>query len=518
MAATRREFLARIGTGTLIAALGYETALDLGLTQARADGDDARLNFGSREPLVRLLQETSINDLQATLVNKLKSGTSLEELVAAAALANARTFGGEDYVGFHTLMALSPAYAMSQRLPKEKRALPILKVLYRNTNRIAEFGGPSKEVLQPVTQSEEGQPADAISLRKAVESRDMATAERLFAQICRGTPDDAYNMLLPTVQDATEVHRVVLAYRAWDMLNLVGMEAADTMLRQSLHYCVKNEEHTYDRPCAGMREVLPKLLDQYHLVARKRATRTADDQWTGQFADQLFTLAPEQAADAVAAALADGIPMESVNEAISLAANQLVLRDAGRTEKEVRPGKPLGSVHGDSIGVHACDSANAWRNIARISNPRNAIASTILAGYQVALDRINRGGDFANWKARPNPDEVAAIETTDAMALLGALREAVTGNDQQRACAVVEKYHTCGHPAEPVFATLLDYAVSEDGALHAEKYFQTTADEFAHTSPAFRWRQLVGLARVTASTYGQPAPGQEEARKLLGLS
>jgi hypothetical protein len=210
--------------------------------------------------------------------------------------------------------------------------------------------------------------------------------------------------------------------------------------------------------------------------------------------------------------------MESIHEAISLAANQLVLRDVGRTEKEVRPGKPLGSVHGDSIGVHACDSANAWRNIARISNPPNAVASTILAGYQVALDRINRGGDFTNWKARPTPEDVAAIETKDAAALLGALREAVRGNDQSRTCAVVEKYHTCGHPAEPVFATLLDYAVSEDGALHAEKYFQTTADEFAHTSPAFQWRQLVGLARVTASAFGQPAPGQEEARTLLDLS
>jgi hypothetical protein len=30
---------------------------------------------------------------------------SLPDVVAAAAFANARTFGGEDYVGFHTLMS-----------------------------------------------------------------------------------------------------------------------------------------------------------------------------------------------------------------------------------------------------------------------------------------------------------------------------------------------------------------------------------------------------------------------------
>ena len=42
------------------------------------------------------------------------------------------------------------------------------------------------------------------------------------------------------------------------------------------------------------------------------------------------------------------------------------------------------------------------------------------------------------------------------------------------------------------------------------------AEEFAAVRPAFRWQHLVALARVTASQYGNPAPGVEEARKLLG--
>ena len=44
----------------------------------------------------------------------MRSGTDLRDSVAAAALANARTFGGEDYVGFHTMMALAPAYHMAR--------------------------------------------------------------------------------------------------------------------------------------------------------------------------------------------------------------------------------------------------------------------------------------------------------------------------------------------------------------------------------------------------------------------
>jgi hypothetical protein len=81
--------------------------------------------------------------------------------------------------------------------------------------------------------------------------------------------------------------------------------------------------------------------------------------------------------------------------------------------------------------------------------------------------------------------------------------------------AAVGKYSELEQSPQPVFDLLLRYAISEDGALHAEKYFRTVSQEFAATRPAFRWRQLLALARVTASEYGRPAPGYEEASQLL---
>jgi len=33
-----------------------------------------------------------------------------------------------------------------------------------------------------------------------------------------------------------------------------------------------------------------------------------------------------------------------------------------------------------------------------------------------------------------------------------------------------------------------------------------------------RWRQLVGLAQVSASEFGTPAPGYREACELLGVN
>ena len=41
---------------------------------------------------------------------------------------------------------------------------------------------------------------------------------------------------------------------------------------------------------------------------------------------------------------------------------------------------------------------------------------------------------------------------------------------------------------------------------------------FARARPAYRWRHAVSLARVTASEFGRPAPGVEEARSLLSVT
>lgn len=513
---TRRGFLTDVGRGMLVAGVGLGTAVDMGLAPASAADEGPGLTFGALEPLVAFMQETAPERIIPGCVAKLKAGTDLKTLVAAAALANARTFGGEDYVGFHTLMAMAPAFHMAAEMPGGRGALPVLKVIRRNTGRIAEFGGRPKEILQPVEPGRDvpSGEAAALALREAVRAKDGGRAEAIFAEIARRGEDEAFNDVLYAVQDNTEVHRVVLPYRAWDLLGLIGPEHAHALLRQSVRYCVKSErEWTHNSEVDKPRALLPKLFDQFQLAGKARGTRSVDDAWVDRMTRTLFTSSAEAAAEAAAAALAEGIAPDAIGEAIALAANQLVLRDAGRTGKMIQPGKPEGSVHGDSIGVHASDSANAWRNMARATNDRNTFACLILGAFQVAHDR---GNDFQRWRPRPWDQDLSAVTSADPAALLKDAEAAIRSNDQARACAIVQKYSETGQSERPVFDLLLKYAVSEDGALHAEKYYRTVSEEFATARPAFRWRQVVALARVTASEYGKPAPGVEEASGLLG--
>jgi hypothetical protein len=513
---TRREFLADVGRGMLVASVGYGMATELGLAPAfAADASDA-LDFGPLESLVRLMQETPANKLLPALADKLKSGTELSRLVAAGALANARTFGGEDYVGFHTMMALAPALHMALELPDALQPLPVFKVLYRNTNRIQERGGRKEEVLHPVKPAMlSDNRACGELLRDAVHRKDVNEAEQTFAALAKLSPDDALNHLLHTVQENTEVHRVVLPYRAWDLLDLIGREQAHTLLRQSVRYCVKAEAGQRSSKWDEPRTLLPKMLEQHKLLDRTPGTREAEDKWVDELSQTIFKSTPEQAAEAAAVALAEGFTPAAIGETISLAANQLVLRDHGRPPNAESPGKPTGSVHGDSIGVHASDSACAWRNLARVSNARNTFACLILGAYQVALDRTQRGGDFLNWPPVPVKWHLDQIKSTEADALLREADDAIRQNLQAHAAAIVSRYGELGHAPRPVFDLMLRYAVSEDGALHAEKYYRTVTEEFAATRPAFRWRQLLALARVTASEYGRPAPGMAEARETL---
>ncbi len=524
---TRRDLFADIGTGMVAASVGAALASDLGFAAARAADGPNRLTFGDLDPLVDLLRDTPPDALMRTAVEKLRAGTDLKQFVAAAALTNARAFGGEDYVGFHTLMALAPAYLMASEEPDPARKpLAVLKVLHRNATRLGEVGA-NVEVLKPVVPGRlDSARRGGEQIRDSIRRTDLLAAEAAFAAVCNQHPERALDELMLAVDDDAEVHRVVLVSRAWDLSRFVGSERARTLLRQSVRYCLKSERSvSTPKRAAELRSLLPALLDQHKLLAISPGTRQADDAWVAGFADTLLQSAPAAAAEAVASALAEGFPVETIGEALSLAANQLVLRDNGRPKEWAQANKPVGSVHGDSTGVHACDSIHAWRSLARFGDRRTQVTSLVLAGYQIGRDRAYPAGLVAQ-QPYPRSEHCDAVRNIPVNRLLIELDAAVKATDQGRAAALAARLGAeSSSSASAVFSTLRKHAISQDGALHAEKYYTTTADEFARGRPSFRWRQLVALARVSASMYGYSlqdrkegrAPGYQEACRLLGV-
>src|SRR5262249_2172919 len=209
----RREFLQEVGGGMLAVLVGSGFAAELGL--AAEDNQEGKANTPTGlARLSTIIQQTPTKDLLPTLHTELKNGVSLKELIAAGALANARAFGGQDYNGYHSFMALCPSYPMPMALPEKEPPLPILKVLYRtstHTHGARCAGEDHLAKVEPVKLDDKASPGE--QLREATRARKIDQAEQIFASL-PGTPEQTYDDVQLLIQDDLNVHRVVLAWRA----------------------------------------------------------------------------------------------------------------------------------------------------------------------------------------------------------------------------------------------------------------------------------------------------------------
>lgn len=510
---TRRAFLSDVGKGMLAAGLGASLANDLGFSTAFAAEGAEAIPLGEYAALVELMRNTPAEKLQPLLAQKLLKGeVELKKLIGAGALANAVTFGGCDYVGFHTAMAMLPALEMTKQLTSGREPLPVLKVLYRNTQQIQNVGGASHTELEAIHAAEHAAEGDlAIQVRDACRKPDVKLGEALLATA--KTPLDAFNMLQPAMQDDMNVHRFVFAHRTYGLVGLLGKEYSYSLLRQCVRFCADHERNRLERKyeASPIRELLPKLLDQFKLAGKTTlGTKDPGDAAVEALALVIYNGPREKAAEAAAGALAEGISPEVVGEAISMASNLYVLRQ----------GADKWRTHGDSAGVHSSDATNAWRNMARIAETRHAISGLIVAAYHAGI----QSAPFTT-PPYPTDEHRALIKIQDAKGLLAETEDAIRNNDQGRATAAIQIYGERAYDVDPVFNLMLKYAISEDGRLHGEKYYHTVREEYRTTRPAFRWRQIVALSRVTASAFGYNrddkqgfrAAGYDDACKLLGV-
>ena len=311
------------------------------------------------------------------------------------------------------------------------------------------------------------------------------------------------------IVDDIEVHLVVFAWRAKEIADLAGRGHALTAMRQILHFADGREakRRREGRPTPAVRSSVPRLMELHALGQRKVEPRTMSDSELSEVANVLVFSSREDGAAAMAEALASGASTHDVTEALCLASTRLLLHDPGRAKGSA--GKPKGSVHGASVGVHASDSALAWRGIAE-SLEGESRAAALLAG---AFHTAGQGGAVGR-EVYPYAAELDSVAKIEAAGLAGALAEAARGGDQRRAGAVAHRMAELGQD-EALFDALRMVNVNQDGALHAEKYQHTARVVHGFARPAFRREHLVAYARVVASQACAEAPEVAEARALF---
>src|SRR5207302_8936295 len=116
--------------------------------------------------------------------------------------------------------------------------------------------------VEPVQLDDKASPGE--QLREATRARKLAQAEQIFASL-PGTPEQTYDDVQLLIQDDLNVHRVVLAWRAWEVLDFIGKDHARDMLRQTVRFC--SDPRHGGRGTHPIQTVLPKLLAAHKLLA-----------------------------------------------------------------------------------------------------------------------------------------------------------------------------------------------------------------------------------------------------------
>ncbi len=496
---TRRQFLVTVGAALELAAVAG--AAPRGARRLFWDDAAGRLGLGRFEALAGLLLESEPEEVLPRVARELREGLPLSDLVAATALVNARALGGSNYNGFHALMALMPSYEMALQGSGPDAVLPVLKVVQRNLRFIAQAGMRERDTLAPVRPAQV--PGDLL---RQVRSGDLDAAHASLSARLEGPLIEAYEELQELVRQEADVHRVVLSWRAFDLLRLAGEEHAATLLRQELLYCA-NADAGREGPDAQLVALVPTLLERHGLAGRERGKRVADDAWIAELAAVVFESERAQAADAVARGLAQGFDAADVCRALALCTARIVQQDPGRGSDS--PGLPVGSVHGANYGVHSSDAANAWRHIAGVGSARHAHATLIAAAYHTAVQPGNLLPEAFDAQLEP-PTEA------DAGRLLARIEGSLREGDAAAAGAHARRYTDLGHAPQALLDLAFAAMLEQDGALHAEKYLRTVQEEHALARPRHGGAQLVALIRVAASGAPFASDDLQRARAALG--
>ena len=277
---------------------------------------------------------------------------------------------------------------MSRELPEAQRALPVLKVLYRNTNHIQQIGGRSHEALHPVEPAAvpagpaggrgppRGDPpaghgrgrADLRRARRTGRStRRTTTCQYLVQDNIERPPRRPGLARLGPARPDRQGARPHAAPPVGPLLRGRGGEHPQVRLGRAR--------------CAPS---CPGCSTSYRLLSRA-AGRAAARRRLGRAAGQTIYASTARAGRRRGRRGPGRRDRARGRRRGDLAGRQPARPARPRPRaRPTRAAKPVGSVHGASVGVHASDAANAWRNIARVSNRRNALASLIVGAYHTA--------------------------------------------------------------------------------------------------------------------------------------
>jgi hypothetical protein len=298
------------------------------------------------EPLVRLLEDTPRERVIAAVIQRIRGGTSYQELLSAVMLAGVRGIQPRP-VGFkfHAVLVINSAHLASLAAHDQERWLPLLWACDNFKGSQARNRQEGDWVMPPVAES--GLPAAAHARSRFIEAMDNWDEEgtdRAIAALVRtaGAGEVIELFWRYGARDFRDIgHKAIYAANSWRTLQTIGWRHAEPVMR-SLAYALLVHE-------GGNPAQRDDDRDRPWRENQRRAARIRADWQRGRLAPLagadllavLRTASPAEGSEAVVRILNEGNDPACVWDGLFLTAGELLMRQPG------------------IVGIHCVTSINA---------------------------------------------------------------------------------------------------------------------------------------------------------------
>ena len=476
---TRRRFLQSAAAGGTALGLGSLAFLKglppVSAQQARVSPGLARLDAGI-EPLVRLIEDTPQSDLLEHVAQRIRRGTSYQEVVAALFLAAVRNVQPRPGVGFkfHAVMVVNAAHLTSLSAPESDRWLPIFWALDEFKTSQTEEQKASGWRMAPV---DEHTVVPARMAKQAfidaMENWDDKKADGAVVGLARSAgPAQIYELLYRLgARDFRDIgHKAIFVAMSWRTLQFIGWQHAEPVLRSIafalLHHDLKDttparSDDEADRPWRRNQELAAKMGPQW-------MGGSLDDGAARDMLDVLRHGSNNDACEKAVQLVGRGVSPQSVWDAVFVSSGELLMREPS------------------IVMVHAVDTASALRY-----------------GFQAAFDEhtkkmlLLQGCAFMPMFRARMTRKAASVSIDDVTPLAfqqpsRAIDEILSdvSTDRMSAARKVREYLGNGGSVQDLMNAARRLIFLKGDNAHDYKFSAAVLEDYFNVSPAWRGRFL----------------------------
>jgi hypothetical protein len=476
---SRRNLLLSSGTALLVAPWlkplsASEVRLPAGSVQFRPE----------IEPLVRLIEETPLEQLFSVIAARIKSGTTYTELLTATLLAGIRNVQPRPNVGFkfHCVMVMHAAHQATLAAKDEHRWFPLFWSL-DYFKRCQDQDRNEGDWTMSAIDGQETTSEQAIrELTSALDQWDVEKADLAAANAARSaTPAQLLEVFARFgARDFRNIgHKAIWVAGGFRTLEVIGWQHAEPVMR-SLAYALLNHN---GEPNPAKSDLAADRAGKanWDLVTKLNLSDSAlkvDDGYAQQWLEAARSVSPTELATLTLEGLNQGISPRSIADGIYAAASELVMRQPA------------------IVPLHAITASNALQYLYR-SVQGNELRQWLL------LQNASFIGHFReSASGRGELKGASLLELTAAEKPVVDMKDifSLLGENRQQASQAILRYIQDGQDLSAMLRYAREMIFLKGTDSHDYKYSSAIFEDFRYCSPAWQAKVLAASSHLLTSS------------------